>query len=77
MQGSKIMKPWQFAVVGLALLATTGCRSDPNIPVLERQLRLQEDEIYRLQGDDRRSSRMSAGSRRAARPLQPGRSSRT
>ena len=42
------MKPWQFALVGLALLATAGCRSDPAIPILERELRLQEDEIYRL-----------------------------
>jgi hypothetical protein len=42
------MKPWQFAVVALALLATAGCRSDPAVPILERQLRLQEDEIYRL-----------------------------
>ena len=24
-----LMKPWLFAVVSLALLATTGCRSDP------------------------------------------------
>ena len=44
------MKPWQFAVVSLALLATTGCRSDPAVPVLERELRRKEDEIYRLRG---------------------------
>ena len=42
------MKPWQFAVVSLALLATTGCRSDPAVPILERELRRKEDEIYRL-----------------------------
>jgi hypothetical protein len=42
------MKPWHFAVVGLALLATAGCRSDPAVAVLERELRLKEDEIYRL-----------------------------
>ncbi len=42
------MKLWQFAVVSLALLATTGCRSDPAVPVLERELRRKEDEIYRL-----------------------------
>ena len=44
------MKPWQFAVVSLALLATTGCRSDPAVPILERELRRKEDEIYRLRG---------------------------
>jgi hypothetical protein len=42
------MKPWYFAGVGLALLATLGCRSDPAISVLERELRLKEDEVYRL-----------------------------
>ena len=42
------MKPWQFAVVSLALLMTTGCRSDPAVPILERELRRKEDEIYRL-----------------------------
>jgi hypothetical protein len=42
------MKPWQFAVVSLALLATTGCRSDPAVPILERELRRKEDEIYCL-----------------------------
>ena len=42
------MRTWQFAVVGLALLATAGCRSDPAVPILERELRLKEDEIYRL-----------------------------
>ena len=42
------MKLRTFAVLGLSLLATAGCRSDPAIPILERQLRLQEDEIYRL-----------------------------
>ena len=42
------MKPALSVLAGLALLATAGCRSDPAIPILERQLRLQEDEIYRL-----------------------------
>ncbi len=44
------MKPWQTAVVGLAFLAIAGCRVDPSIPILERELRLKEDEIYRLRG---------------------------
>jgi hypothetical protein len=42
------MKPWPLVVVVGGLLATAGCRTDPAIPILERQLRLQEDEIYRL-----------------------------
>jgi len=42
------MKSWQFVLVGLILLASSGCRSDPAIPILERELRLKEDEIYRL-----------------------------
>jgi hypothetical protein len=33
------------AVGGLVL----GCKTDPNIPILERELRKQEDEIYKLQ----------------------------
>jgi hypothetical protein len=44
------MKPWQFAVAALVLLATSGCRTDPAIPILERELRMKEDEIYRLRG---------------------------
>jgi hypothetical protein len=44
------MKSWQFAVLGLSLLATLGCRSDPAIPLLERELRHKEDEVYRLRG---------------------------
>ncbi len=42
------MKSWQLAVVGLACLALAGCQTDPNIALLERELRFQEDEIYRL-----------------------------
>ena len=42
------MKPSLFVLAGLALLTTAGCRCDPAVPILERQLRLQEDEIYRL-----------------------------
>jgi hypothetical protein len=44
------MKPWHFAAVGLALLTTLGCRTDPAIPILEHELRLKEDEVYRLRG---------------------------
>ena len=42
------MKMWHYAVVGLLLLANTGCRTDPNVAILERELRRKEDEIYRL-----------------------------
>jgi hypothetical protein len=42
------MKTWQWSVVALACLAAAACRSDPNIPYLERDLRLQEDRIYQL-----------------------------
>ena len=42
------MKSWQLAAVGLACLALAGCQTDPNIALLERELRFQEDEIYRL-----------------------------
>lgn len=44
------MKSWQLSVVGLACLVAAGCRTDPNMVLLERELRLQEDEIYRLRG---------------------------
>ena len=42
------MKPSQFVALGLAGLALAGCRADPHIELMERELRLQEDEIYRL-----------------------------
>ena len=42
------MKAWQWSVVALACLAAAACRSDPNIPYLERDLRMQEDKIYQL-----------------------------
>ncbi len=42
------MKPRKLAVLGLMLLVVAGCRTDPAIPLLERELRIKEDEIYRL-----------------------------
>jgi hypothetical protein len=42
------MKPWKTALAALALLAIAGCRNDPAVPILERELRRKEDEIYRL-----------------------------
>lgn len=42
------MKPWQFVIGVLVLSVFSGCRTDPAIPILERELRRKEDEIYRL-----------------------------
>lgn len=39
----------RIAIFGVAALAVLGCRTDPNVPVLERELRLQEDKIYQLE----------------------------
>jgi len=54
------MKTWQLIVTSLILLATAGCRSDPAVAILERELRLKEDEIYRLQAtvEDLRDSQV-------------------
>lgn len=41
---------WRVAILSAASLALLGCRSDPNVPILERELRLQEDKIYQLEG---------------------------
>jgi hypothetical protein len=68
MQGSNIMKLWQFAAVGSVLLATTGCRCDPNIPILEREIRLKEDEIYRLRDRLRDLQECPSSEDRPARP---------
>ena len=42
------MKTWQFALLGGALLAVAGCRTDPRIALVERDNFLKEQEIYRL-----------------------------
>jgi hypothetical protein len=42
------MKSWQLAVLGLAPLLIAGCRSDPAIPLLERELYRKDQEINRL-----------------------------
>ncbi len=44
------MKPWQFALLGLGLLATAGCRTDPAVTLLERDNFRKEQEIWRLRG---------------------------
>lgn len=43
------MRSWHFVILLLGGLAATGCRSDPNVAIVERELRLQEDQIYQLQ----------------------------
>ncbi len=42
------MRSRQLVIIAAACLIAAGCRTDPNTVLLERQLRLQEDEIYRL-----------------------------
>jgi len=51
------MRAWHFVILLLGGLAATGCRSDPNVAIVERELRLQEDKIYQLQDciDEQRS----------------------
>lgn len=43
------MKSPQMALLALVPLAAAGCRADPGIALLERELRLQEDRIFSLQ----------------------------
>ncbi len=42
------MKTWQIVLLGLAAASIAGCKTDPNQALLERDLRRQENEIYRL-----------------------------
>ncbi len=46
-----MMKYALHTVLGLAVLALAACRSDPNRELIERELRMQEDEIYRLEDE--------------------------
>jgi hypothetical protein len=77
-----VMKTWHFAVLGLMLSVFAGCRTDPAIPILERELRLKEDEIYRLRATvdelqeenaqtDRRRSSGASDSRTSDGPKPP------
>jgi hypothetical protein len=50
MQGSDTMKPWLLIILGVALPAIAGCRTDPNIAYLERDNYNKDREIRRLQG---------------------------
>jgi len=43
------MRTWKFALFCLACLPAAGCRTDPNVALLERENRDLEDEIYALQ----------------------------
>ena len=45
------MKAWKPSVILALCLGAAACRSDPNIALLERELRLQEDKIYQLQDE--------------------------
>lgn len=45
------MKAWKPFVVLALCFGAAACRSDPNIALLERELRLQEDKIYQLQDE--------------------------
>lgn len=42
------MKSWRLALLGLVPLLIAGCRSDPAIPLLERELHRKDQEINRL-----------------------------
>jgi hypothetical protein len=42
------MRSWQFAVVGLACLWAAGCRTRPNVALLEQESRRLEDQIFYL-----------------------------
>ncbi len=43
------MKTRHYALLGALCGVVLGCKTDPNVPILERELRRQEDEIYKLQ----------------------------
>jgi hypothetical protein len=43
------MRARKLVLLGCAWLGVVGCRHDPSIALLERELRLQEDRIYQLQ----------------------------
>ena len=67
------MKTWQIVLVALAALATAGCQADPNIALLERDLRRKEDEIYRLRDQLEDCQAELQAARRAARLRTAGR----
>jgi len=62
------MKIRLVALGASLLLAAAGCRTDPNTVLLERELRLQEDEIFRLRDclDDCQAALESARRKNAA-----------
>lgn len=62
------MKGSLLAALLAAIVALTGCRTDPRIALLERELREQEDEIYRLEAEleDYDKAFAQADSQRAA-----------
>jgi hypothetical protein len=68
-QGSNTMKSWQLAVLALAPLAVTGCRTDPTITLLERDNYRLGQQVRRLrwQIDDLQEALNSADERCAGR----------
>jgi hypothetical protein len=63
------MKPWQLVVPGLILLAAAGCRTNPNIALLERDNYRKDREINRLRwcNEDLQEALNSADQRSADR----------
>lgn len=45
------MRQWLVGAVAAAVLVAAGCKSDFNQQLLERELRMQEDQIYNLQDE--------------------------
>ena len=66
------MKAWPFALIGLACLAATGCRTNPAVTALERENRDLEDRIYALEDDLQRGQEDLAKCRRDNQSLRKG-----
>jgi hypothetical protein len=62
----------RIAILATVALALAGCRTDPNIPILERELRLQEDKIYELEAQLAESRAALEAARGEPSPARPG-----
>jgi hypothetical protein len=62
----------RIAILAAVALALSGCRTDPNVPILERELRLQEDKIYELEAQLAESRAALESVRGAPTPARPG-----
>lgn len=68
------MKTCLVGLLGLAALASFGCRTDPNVALLERELRRQEDQIYRLEDVlDQKCAELETCKRSSESPNKPAR----